>query len=425
MEKEMIVIVGAGIAGLVAARKLSSEYEVVVLESTNRIGGRCYGYQDTRFSNMLEGGAEFIHGESPETFNLLKEAGLETEKVEGKMMRKEGQELKEDNNMDDGWDGLMEKMRAPLADTTLSKFFSNEYAGEEHAALRQQVIAFAEGFDLADPAKVSIKSLYREWNSNDEQYRIKGGYSALIKWLLKKCVDSGVTVITEAVVEKISWMNHKVNIHVRNRNTFTASKCLITVPLGILSEKKISFEPELNEYGEAFNSIGFGQVIKFVFEFKEAFWPQDAGFIFSNETIPTWWTQLPDQSKLLTGWIGGPLAKEIASKPDEVLVEKAVYALASIFNKRPEKIREDVKASKVFNWINDPSFLGGYSYATPSTAEALEILNNPVNNTLYFAGEAYHTGEHPGTVEAAIENALQQAGKILSATPNKPVQEMD
>lgn len=316
--------------------------------------------------------------------------------------------------MVEGWDQLVERMRSPLADTTLEKFLEDYYNGDEHAQLRKQVESFAMGFDLADINAVSIKSLYKEWVNEETQYRIIGGYGELIKWLSAQCIDSGCTIITETKVQRVEWKNNEVKVIAENKPPYLGAKVLVTVPISILQQGLITFDPAIDNYSEAFQSIGFGSVIKIALEFNAPFWKEDAGFIFSDEAVPTWWTQAPGRSNILTGWVGGPKAKQLSSKLDEQIVDKSIISLASIFDLQAADLRLNLKASKVFNWTKEPSFLGGYSYGTPSSSEGRDILHLPVNNTIFFAGEGYHAGDTPGTVEAAIDTAIQQAEKILS-----------
>src|SRR6476620_1617028 len=111
MEKETVIIVGAGVAGLMAARELIGDYNVIVLEASARVGGRVWSkpLQDT--ATIVEAGAEFIHGHQSETLKLLKQAGMEYVAVEGKMYRKEKGILLEQTEMIPGWDELLKKMK--------------------------------------------------------------------------------------------------------------------------------------------------------------------------------------------------------------------------------------------------------------------------------------------------------------------------
>jgi monoamine oxidase len=143
-------------------------------------------------------------------------------------------------------------------------------------------------------------------------------------------------------------------------------------------------------------------------------WKADTGFLFSNEIVPVWWTQFPDTTPLLTGWIGGSKAAVLKDMTNEEILAKAIASLASIFSKTPDEIRQLIAASHVFNWLQIPESSGAYSYPTPLTKAAIQLLQQPLLDTVYFAGEAIYSGEHPGTVEAALESGKGVASKILN-----------
>jgi monoamine oxidase len=106
---------------------------------------------------------------------------------------------------------------------------------------------------------------------------------------------------------------------------------IITVSLGVLQSGSIQFAPALTDHAVAIQGSGFGNVIKFLLEFKTSFWKEfgdDIGFILTNEDIPTWWTQFPNESNLLTGWLGGPKATEKIFQPDATLLQCALESLS-------------------------------------------------------------------------------------------------
>jgi monoamine oxidase len=175
----------------------------------------------------------------------------------------------------------------------------------------------------------------------------------------------------------------------------------------------------------AFKSLGFGAVIKFLLSFKEAFWEEDAckllkgrcmpqlGFLFSEETIPTWWTQLPEKAPILTGWMAGPQAEAHKATSNDILLHQALDALASLFRLSKATIQDQLVSVKVINWAADPFARGAYAYATVETKQVRNTISQPEMDTLFFAGEALYDGPWIGTVEAALESGRTVAKQML------------
>src|SRR3954468_24059811 len=108
---EEILIIGAGAAGLIAANQLLDRgYSVVILEASDRLGGRIHTIHDSKFEKTVEKGVEFIHGDLPLTMELIKKAKLDHKPIKGKMFRIENNEWKEQKDFAEGWKELMEKM---------------------------------------------------------------------------------------------------------------------------------------------------------------------------------------------------------------------------------------------------------------------------------------------------------------------------
>src|SRR6476659_10302898 len=95
----------------------------------------------------------------------------------------------------------------------------------------------------------------------------------------------------------------EVKIVTADNKAFYGSKVIVTVPLGVLkaelnAEAAIAFTPSLYDYFRAAKNIGYGTVTKILFQFNERFWEDKIGFILSDENIPVWWTQAPDDYPL-------------------------------------------------------------------------------------------------------------------------------
>jgi monoamine oxidase len=174
----------------------------------------------------------------------------------------------------------------------------------------------------------------------------------------------------------------------------------------------ISFEPAIDTHTQALQQIGFGAVVKVILQFSEAFWlrnGKEAGFLLSEETIPTWWTYLPDTDPILTGWLGGPSTARFSEIGEDIIVQEALQSLANIFSIPAAELKTLLTASHVVRWRNDPYALGAYSYNQLFTTSARQLLNESIQNTLFFAGEAMYDGINGGTVEAALHSGEQVA----------------
>jgi monoamine oxidase len=422
-----VLIIGAGASGLMAARILSSAgYRVTVLEARDRIGGRIHTLEDSLFSFPAEAGAEFIHGRVSHTMKLLREAGISYAEVQGKSWNSRQGKLNPGQNFIEDWPLLTKELKKLTKDLSIADFLNKYFPDEKYFALRKSLTGFVEGYDAADPAKASAFALRDEWFGDEDhpQFRIEGGYRRLIDYLEKACLEAGVKIELNTQVKEISWEKNKVEIKAGKSN-FNASRLLLTVPLGVLQAGMISFSPELPEKMEAIQKMGYGPVIKILLVFKNKFWSnltdssgnslKELGFLFSSELVPTWWTQLPHDTSLLTGWLAGPKAEKLKHATEEELLGYALNSLAAIFNIREEDIRAMLNTYRIINWASDPFAMGAYGYATVETPEARKALGAPVQETLYFGGEALYEGPEMGTVEAALASGEKAAGEILKS----------
>ena len=409
-----VIIIGAGAAGLAAMRKLAEAgSNVCMLEASEGIGGRIMTIHDG-FKQPVEAGAEFVHGKLPLTFKLAKEANLTIEPVQGKMIGVQNGEWRKEEH-DDHWNEFMQRLKKIKTDITIQQFLEEDFSHGEYFELRLAVQRFAEGFNLADISKASILSLKGEWEDIEKtQYRIKEGYGQLIDHLYNCCKLKNSTFHFNSIVEKIIYKK-SVEVHTTDKKKFEADKLIITVSAGVLQSGSIQFEPALKEHGIAIQGLGFGGVIKFLFEFKTKFWEKnedDIGFILSDEIIPTWWTQLPSDNNLLTGWMGGPKASEHLYQSDSDLFQTALLSLSSIFKITPAILKEQLSNYKIINWLNNPFTKGGYTYNTLHSKQSIEILNNPIDDKIFFAGEAVSKSKSQGTVESALQSGYDTA-KLL------------
>ncbi|MFT4154837.1 flavin monoamine oxidase family protein [Parafilimonas sp.] len=419
-----VVIIGSGAAGLMTAFELlKHNTDVTVLESKQRPGGRLHTLHGHSFSQPVELGAEFIHGDLPLTLSLLDKAGISYHPVNDTMGRLEKGIFKRENNFTAYWSMLMKQMASIQYDMLLAVFLNTYFGEDKYAELRSFIKNFAGGFDLADISTASTKALYREWSKEmGTQYRVDGGYKKLIDFLETECRNNGCIIHFSCCAKKISWHKNEVNILTMCSRMFKADKIVLAVPISILqadtnSRDYIAFSPAVPQHIQAAKNIGFGTVIKIILEFYENFWKaktKNAGMIFmQNEVVPTWWTQLPVENNILTGWIGNEKAVALQNETDEVILAKAVQSLSHSFDMAEEKIHKNLKAFKIANWSKEPDIYGGYSFNMVESAGAKHILHHPVEDTIFFSGEALFEGSPGGTVEAALSSGKKTAEAVL------------
>jgi monoamine oxidase len=419
-----IIIIGAGAAGLSAARKLYKRSNaILVIEARDRIGGRIHTVEQRPFSVPVERGAEFIHGDLPLTKSILEEASIPYQKGDGKVWQVEEGKLEQGNFFIDGWDEMLEKLKQLEQDISIAAFLRKYFGASQYDELRESVTRFVAGYDAANPEKASSFSLREEWLAEEDitGSHPEGGYSKLINFLYEDCVNHEVVFKINNEVRRIVWESGQVQVDVKDGQTFQGKKVIITIPPAVLRTDHITFVPEIPDYMEAISKIETGGVIKFLVEFKEPYWERahtsfrkmkDLHFLFSDAAIPTWWTQKPNDVPLLTGWLAGPVIEEI-DRTEEALLMRCHQSLMYLFNCSSEELMRGIRATKIVDWSNDEFARGAYAYRSVEGNAAVKILSKPIAETIYFAGEAYHDGPNMGTVEAALKSGADVAEKYF------------
>jgi monoamine oxidase len=429
-----IIIIGAGASGLMAARELSKAGKsVIILEARERIGGRIHTLINSEFTEPVEAGAEFVHGNLAFTMQLLKQSQIETAPSRGEIVEIEDGTAEKQDDFIEINKAFKRELKNLKEDITVEEFFQRHFTGGRYDHMKTSVSRFVEGYEAADIRKASILAMKGDLIGEDfdEQYRVKGGYGLLTQQLERECLENNCAIYLTSVAKQVNHQKGKVEIITESGKKYSAKQLLITVPLGVLQasgshKAAISFSPEIKEKTEAINSLGYGKVIKILLEFDEPFWKNEAtekalgkklqkvGFIFSSETIPTWWTQQPQESNLLTGWLSGPRSEIWAHTEDRMILHEALRSLSTIFKIEQETLAGKLKSWHVANWAVDDYSLGAYAYSTVNAKAAYDELTQPVNDTIFFAGEGIYIGPSIGTVEAALVSAMNAVKEILN-----------
>ena len=415
------LIVGAGASGLMAARELArAGKSVTILEARERCGGRIYPLPVEQFGYAAEGGAEFVDGSAPITRALVREARLSLAPLAGTRWSTRGGTLAPGGRRFPHADRLHQALAELKADLPVAEFLERYFSDRQFSELRREITRMLEGYDAADPARISTFALRDEWLERGlgPQGRIAGGFGALIAFLASECRRHGAAIHLGAAVTAIEASGGRVAARCRDGSVHEADAAILTVPLPLLSE--IALPREAGEKTALVSDMGFGNVVKILLRFKTNWWADHGGrnladlsFLFSdNARVPTWWTQYPASHPVLTGWFAGPKADTVPRLSASELVDMGLASLAEIFALPPERITQELVASTAINWGNDPFARGAYSYATPQTRQAQSILKKS-DGLIFFSGEALYAGPDMGTVEAALASGRETAQAIL------------
>lgn len=451
---ESVLVIGAGAAGLAAGRDLSrAGREVIVLEARNRIGGRVFTLKKDDSPVPIELGAEFVHGRSPAVWNIARAAHLELSEVTGRHWYFDNDKLSKSRDFWGRVEGLMDDMKSAGDDRSFQQFLNSLPNDEKTERAKAMATRYVEGFHAGPIERIGIHGLIKaneaaESIDGDKSFRFQNGYDSLMQALRAEAESYGAIFHLNTIVKEIDWRESSVVVTCASnlsesleRVSYAASAVLVTLPLGVLQtpaqDGGVHFVPDLPESRQtAIRNLATGNVVRISLLFREPFWEdvklwdeageaadfRDAGFFhYPDAPFPTWWTQLPLRARVLVGWAGGPQADWVRSSGanaqdvDAILLDQAIASLSIIFKISTTEIRNEIEASHFHDWHDDPFSRGAYSYVPVNGLEAQQIISQPLDNKLFFAGEATSVG-HIGTVHGAIQSGQRAAREILNVS---------
>lgn len=433
-ENPEVIVVGAGAAGLAAADLLGQAgVSTCVLEARARVGGRIFGVSGGSWPIPVELGAEFIHGGNRALDDILQEENLSTEPARGDMwLFDQGVWRK----MPEFWatvgrvaDAIPSAERGTFADFLATG--GREFPEHERA----RVTEFVESFNAAPANKISAQQLHEDRAGADvEQKRPVGGYGRLVHALRRRLSLERVHVMLHAEVTEVRWEKGAVVVRVNADGDDVpplhyAKAAIITLPLGLLRAEAVMFTPPLDARKmAAIAASGWGDVVRFTLRLSPEIWRDPivpaalrgdgrAAFGFLNaphEKIPVWWAPRAD-APMLVGWVGGPAADRVMRESGTELLSDAVETLAHLWHAPADAVRGHILDWRWHNWRADVFARGAYSFPAAGAEDAPRELARPIEETLFFAGEATADASDLGTVHGALASGQRAAREVLAA----------
>jgi monoamine oxidase len=416
-----VLVIGAGAAGLAAARAVfDAGRSVRVLEARDRIGGRIFSLREANLPVAVELGAELIQGEIPRSLELARATAAIVVEVNGEVY---------------GWDdGRIQSLESPRQTSSVIFELLERLRGRDRslrAALdelvrtdprladeAEETAAWVESYDAADPASISARSLVREHRAEaalrtDRSFRLPLGYVAILDALSAPLGPEAIKLRT--TVERVEWRPGGVVVYSAGGQKYSAGKLIVTLPLPVLQQGWVTFEPALSEKARALCGLRMGAVIKLALRFDDAFWwtrkHERLAFLRTpGQPFTGVWTTYPVLAPSLIAWSAGPKAAALADLADEEILERALGSLQKVFK---HHVASRLRGWHLHNWQRDPLAGGAYSYAVVGGYDSHRTLARPLADTVFFAGEATEWNGHHATVHGALASGERAAREVL------------
>lgn len=429
-----ILIIGAGIAGLAAAKTLiEHQQEVMVFEARDRIGGRVYSIKNELGTFDL--GASWIHGiEHNPIWDLAQQYQVSTTIFnynESIYYHADGRPFSEPERLE--FEQYVEQIEYLLAESTHENALDAAYTALNQLNYSGALFTVSELKNLLlqyfermanDPFATNLASLaahydrYEGYFSGDEVI-FPEGYHQIIAALAQD-----IKIQTQTQIQHIECTDTHVELIDQQNRRYLGCKVLIAVPLGVLKHQLIRFQPSLpNVYRQAIDTIGFGSFNKVFLEFEQ---PLPFEALHANEihSYYYWhderWFNVLDLSEIYHKPVylmlfGGAQSEWIDQSEDQDIWQFIYSGLAANFQHIPLQ----PKSMLVSRWGKDPYSMGSFSFPTPEHEEELiQVLNTPVHDRMYFIGE-HCSLQYAGTVHGAYLTGQAVALKLVEALKNR------
>ncbi|XP_027354848.1 lysine-specific histone demethylase 1 homolog 2 isoform X2 [Abrus precatorius] len=436
-----VVVIGAGLAGLAAARQLLSfGYKVVVLEGRNRPGGRVYTQKmgcEGKFAAIDLGGSVITGIHANPLGVLARQLSIPLHKVRDNCPLYKPNGAPVDREIDASVEFVFNRLLDKVMELRqiMGGFASDTSLGSvlETLKLLYNVARSTDEKQLFDWHLANLEyanagclsNLSAAYWDQDDPYEMGGDHCFLAggNWRLIKALCEGVPIFYGKTVNTIRYGNEGVEV-IAGDEVFQADFALCTVPLGVLKKKAISFQPELPARKlAAIERMGFGLLNKVAMVFPYVFWGEDLDtfgclneyshqrgeffLLYSYHTV--------SGGPALVALVAGEAAQVFESTDPSILLNRVLTVLKGIFHPKGIVVPDPIQ-SICTRWGSDPLSYGSYSHVSvQSSGGDYDILAENVGNRLFFAGEAT-SRYYPATMHGAFLSGLREASRIYRSS---------
>ena len=407
-----VVVVGGGAAGVAAANRLcQAAVRCVLVEARPRLGGRAWTVTNAA-GLALDLGCGWLHSADRNPWSeIARQQGAATDKtpppwtrpsLENGFPRAEQDDFRQALSefyarLEDAAGGSTDVAAASLLDPAC-----------RWNGLINSVGTYISGADLD---RLSVKDFDRYADSGIN-WRVVEGYGSVVS-----AYGEDLPVVMDCPVHDIDHSGKRLRVETRN-GAFTADQVIVTVPSAVLAAESIAFAPKLAAKTEAARGLPLGLADKLFMSLADAdeFDSEVRVFGRTDRAGTGGYHIRPFGRPQIEGYFGGRFAAELERAGEDAFFELAVSELVGLFG---SAFASRLKPIRVHRWGCDPYALGSYSSALPGYADCRAKLAEPVDDRLFFAGEACSANDF-STAHGAWLTGVAAAEKVLAVRAAAP-----
>jgi monoamine oxidase len=410
-----VIVIGAGISGLSAAKKLKEKgFAVIVLEAQDRVGGRLRSNRSLGIA--FDEGASWIHGVNGNPItDLAQQAGMTTFHTDdasivsydiGGILRSGNDYIKAEDQF---YDILETLSKSGSPNKSFETVFFEKYPQYANDRLQRFFLSTFVTFDTGDIDKLS-SLLYNEGEEYGGLEKIStNGYDTIPQYLAK-----GLEIRLNQRVSKIDYTGTKIKV-THNGSISEADYVLVTVPLGVLKKNSIEFVPALpTDKQTAIEKVGMNCVNKFLLTWDKAFWDDEQYLVYTPEAKDkfNYFVNVkkihPTANALMT-FAYADYGRQTETMSDLQITNEIMAHLRDMYGSSTPNPTKVLRTK----WATNENAYGAYSFTAVGTEmRHFEDLAREVGNKLFFAGE--HTEvDYFSTAHGAYKSGIREADKMI------------